>query len=76
MPGDTHLEEPACGAKQPALGLILSFVNHSSFGAAPLRKPGNLARPLMPTLQPLSPARLTVEQTGAADREAAYLFLS
>jgi signal transduction histidine kinase len=36
----------------------------------------NLARQLMPTLQHLSPGRLTVDQTGAVDREAADLFLA
>jgi signal transduction histidine kinase len=51
-------------------------MNPASAGSSYASADDNLARPLMPTLQHLSPGRLTVEQTGAVDREAADLFLA
>jgi signal transduction histidine kinase len=51
-------------------------MNPASAGSSYASADDNLARPLMPTLQDLSPGRLTVGQTGAVDREAADLFLA
>jgi signal transduction histidine kinase len=51
-------------------------MNPASAGIPYASADDNLARPPMPTLQHLSPTRLTMEQTGAVDREAADLFLA